>query len=388
MDKKIIYLDHAATTYTDPEVVRAIEPYFTEKFYNPSSLYTPARDVAHAVKHARSTIAKWIRANNDREIIFTASGSEGDNAAIFGIANANRDKGRHIITSAVEHPAVLETVEGMKRFGFDHTILPVDKFGMVDPNTVRDAIRDDTVLITIMLANNEVGTIQPIKEIGRIARERGVYFHTDAVQAVGSVPIDVHEMNLDALTMAAHKLYGPKGVGALYLRDGVAFDSLIKGGHQENGKRAGTHNNPGIVGLAKAVDLAYSNMQENNERIIRLREKLINNILENIPDVILNGHPTKRLPNNTNFCFKYIDSEAILLHLDMLGVCASSGSACSSGTGDPSVVLKAMGIPPEVARGSLRMTLGKDTTDDEIDFVIKNLIGIVGKLRDMSPLVD
>lgn len=388
MDKKIIYLDHAATTYTDPEVFRAIEPYFTDKFYNPSSLYSPARDVAHAIISARITIAKWIGANIDREIIFTASGSEGDNAVIFGIAYANRDKGRHIITSAVEHPAVLEAVAGMERFGFEYTILPVDKFGMVDPETVKDAIRDDTVLITIMLANNEVGTIQPIKEIGKIARERGVYFHTDAVQAVGSVPIDVQEMNVSALTMAAHKLYGPKGVGAIYLRDGIPFDSFIKGGHQESGKRAGTHNNPGIVGLAKAVELAYSKIEENNERIIRLREKLIKNVLENIPDVILNGHPTKRLPNNTNFCFKYIDSEAILLHLDMLGVCASSGSACSSGMEDSSLVLKAMGIPPEIARGSLRMTLGKDTTDEEIDFVVEKLIDIVGKLREMSPLVD
>jgi len=388
MDKKIIYLDHAATTYTDPEVLKAIEPYFTEKFYNPSSLYTPARAVANAIKSSRETIARWIGAKYDREIIFTASGSEGDNAAIFGIAFACRDRGRHIITSAVEHPAVLKTVIGMERFGFDYTILPVDKFGMVNTEDVREAIRDDTVLITIMLANNEVGTIQPIKKIGEIARERGIYFHTDAVQAVGSVPINVQEMNVDALTMAAHKLYGPKGVGALYLREGVPFDRFIKGGHQENGKRAGTHNNPGIVGLAKAVDLACTNMEENNRRIIKLRDKLINNIMEKIPHVILNGHPTKRLPNNTNFCFKYIDSEAILLQLDMLGVCASSGSACSSGDEEPSPVLKAMGVPPEIARGSLRLTLGKGTTDEEIDFVSEKLVGIVEKLREMSPLSD
>ena len=388
MDKKIIYLDHSATTYTDPEVLKAMEPYFTEKFYNPSSLYTPAREVAKAINDARKTIAKWIGAKSEQEIIFTSSGSEGDNMAIFGIAFANRDKGKHIITTAIEHPAIINTVKQMEKFGFDYTIVPVDKFGMVDLEQLENAIREDTVLVTVMFANNEVGTIQPIAKIGEICRSKGIYFHTDAVQAVGSVPINVEEMKIDALSMAAHKFYGPKGVGALYLRKGVPFETFMQGGHQEMGRRAGTHNNPGIIGIGKAVDLACSNMEENNKRIIRLRNKLIKGVLENIPDSTLNGHPTNRLPNNTNFRFKYIESEAILLHLDMLGVCASSGSACSSGSDHPSHVLEAMGIPAEFARSSLRMTLGKGTTEEEIDFVLEKLKSIILKLREMSPLVN
>jgi len=369
MEKRIIYLDHAATTYTDPEVVKAMEPYQTRKFFNPSSLYAPAGEVASAINEARRTIAKWIGAKKESEIIFTSSGSEGDNMIIFGIPFANRDKGKHIITSSVEHPAVLNSVEGMERFGFEYTIVPVDKYGVIDMEALENAIRDDTVLITVMLANNEVGTIEPIERISKIARERGIYFHTDAV-------------------MAGRKFYGPKGVGAVYLRDGIPFESLIKGGHQERGRRAGTHNNPGIIGLAKAIDLACSNMEENNKRITALRDRLIKGILEQIPETTLNGHPTNRLPNNANFIFKYIESEALLLHLDMLGICASSGSACSSGSEDPSPVLAAMGVPPERARGSLRITLGKGTTPEEIDFVLEKLPAIVGNLRKMSPLAD
>ncbi|MCE1248595.1 MAG: cysteine desulfurase NifS [Firmicutes bacterium] len=388
MERKITYLDHAATTYVDPIVVKAMDPYFTDKFYNPSSLYTPARELASMVSDARKTVAKWINARNDTEIIFTGSGSEGDNTAIFGIAFANRHKGRHIITSPIEHPAVLETVEGMERFGFEHTIVPVDKSGILDLDELRKAIRPDTVLITVMFANNEIGSIQPVAEIGRIAREKGIFFHTDAVQAAGSLPIDVQEMNIDSLTIAAHKFYGPKGVGALYIRDGVPFERFMLGGHQERGRRAGTHNNAGIAGLAAALDLACSKMEENNKKIIYLREKLVKGIMENIPDVIYNGHPEKRLPNNTNFCFKFIESEAILLHLDMLGICASSGSACSSGSEDPSHVLAAIGLTPDIARGSIRMTLGRENTEEEIDFVIERMKKVIENLRMMSPLVN
>jgi cysteine desulfurase len=388
MERKITYLDHAATTYIDPLVLKAMEPYFTEKFYNPSSLYTPAREVADMVGNARRTVAKWIGAKKDTEIIFTGSGSEGDNTAIFGIAYANRHKGKHIITSPIEHPAVLETVESMERFGFDYTIVPVDNFGILDLEELKKAIRPDTVLITIMFANNEIGSVQPIAEIGRIAREKGIFFHTDAVQAAGSLPIDVEAMNIDALTIAAHKLYGPKGVGALYLREGVPCERFIFGGHQERGRRAGTHNNPGIAGLAAALDLACGKMEENNKKIICMREKLVKGIMETIPDVIYNGHPEKRLPNNTNFCFKFIESEAILLHLDMLGICASSGSACSSGSEDPSHVLAAIGLTPDIARGSIRMTLGKENTEEEIDFVLEKLRKVIGNLRMMSPLVN
>lgn len=389
MEKNIIYLDHAATTYTDPEVFEAMKPYFMDKFYNPSSLYTPARDVANAVGEARRTVARWIGAEKETEIIFTGSGSEGDNMLITGIALAAREqgKGNHIITTPIEHEAVLQTLEGLEKFGFEHTLVPVDKFGMLEMDKLKEAVRDDTVLITIMFANNEVGTIQPIAEIGKFAREKGICFHTDAVQAVGSVPINVREMNIDALTMAAHKFYGPKGVGAVYLREEVPYRSFIRGGSQEAGRRAGTHNNPGIVGLAKALDLACSNMEEVSGRITGLRQKLVKGIQENIPDVIFNGHPTKRLPNNANFAFRFIESEAILLRLDLLGICASSGSACSAGSDAPSHVLEAMGLTPDIARGSLRMTLGKGTTDEQIDFVLESLVKIISDLRAMSPLV-
>lgn len=387
MEKKIIYLDHAATTYTDPEVLAAMKPYFTDKYFNPSSSYSPARDCAKAVFESRKTVAEILNAEEPEEIIFTSGGTESDNLAIFGIAVANQDRGRHIITSAVEHHAVLHAVEAMEKLGFDYTIVPVDKFGMIDLDQLEKSIRDDTVLISVMYANNEVGTVQPIEKIGEMARERGIYFHADAVQAVGSLPLDVKKLNVDALSISGHKFYGPKGVGALYLKKGVKIEPHMKGGSQEFGKRSGTHNTPGIVGLAHAMKIAVARSQEHNAKITMLRDKLLKSVLDNIPDTLYNGHPEKRLPNNLNFCFKYVDSEAILIHLDMLGICASAGSACAAGSEDPSHVLKAMGIPPEVARGSVRFTLGKDTTEDEIDFVSRHLIEILEKIRKMSPMV-
>ncbi len=382
----IIYLDHAATTYTDPEVLEAMLPYFTDKFYNPSSFYSPARECSAAIDEAREKMAKILGADDPDEIIFTGGGSESDNLAIYGICMANADRGKHIISIPIEHHAVLHPLEEMKRLGFEYTLVPVDEYGMVRVEDVERAIRDDTVLITIMYANNEVGTIQPIEEIGRLAKERGIFFHTDAVQACGALPIDVKKLNVDALSISAHKFYGPKGVGALYLRKGVKIRAHISGGGQEKGRRAGTHNTPGIVGLAKALEIAYKNLEENNERISHLRNKLVKRITEEIPDVLFNGHPTHRLPNNASFCFKYIDSEAILLHLNLEGICVSSGSACSTGSDAPSHVLSAMGIPPEVARGSIRMTLGKGTTEEEIDRTIEVTKNVVEKLRAMSPI--
>ena len=386
MNLKPIYMDHAATTYTDPEVLEAMKPYFTEKFFNPSSLYSPARGCAAVVSEARKTVAKWLNAQDYREIIFTGGGSESDNLAIYGIAMANRDRGRHVITIPIEHHAVLHTVEGMGLHGFEHTLVPVDRFGVIDLDALEKAIREDTVLISVMMANNEVGTIQPIAEIGKIARKHGIFFHTDAVQAAGSLAIDVQKMNVDALSMSAHKFYGPKGVGALYLRKGIKVEPHLKGGAQEGNLRAGTLNVPGIVGLAKALDLAYSNMEETNRRITALRDKLVEEVTKRIPDVIYNGHPTRRLPNNTNFSFRFVESEAILLHLDMMGICVSSGSACSAGSDNPSHVLEAMGIKAQDARGSVRLTLGKGTTESEVEFVSQTLEKVLANLRKMSPL--
>lgn len=387
MNFKPIYLDHAATTYVDPVVKEAMEPFFYDKCFNPSSVYTVARECANYMTEARANVAKWINAEDPNEIIFTSGGSESDNMAVYGISMAYRHKGRHIITTPIEHHAVLHAVEGMEIHGFDHSLVPVDEYGIVDLEELKKAIREDTVLVSVMMANNEVGAIEPIKEIGKICREKGVIFHTDAVQAVGALPIDVQEMNIDALSMSAHKFYGPKGVGVFYLRNGVKMIPLIRGGSQEKGRRAGTHNTAGIVGLGKAIDLACSQMKENNRRITRLRDKLIKGITERLPDVKLNGHPTKRLPNNANFIFKYIESEAVLLHLNTMGICASAGSACSSESEDPSHVLKAMGVPASEARGSLRLTLGKGTTEKEIDFTIDAVVKVVENLRKMSPLI-
>ena len=386
--RKVIYLDHAATTAVDPRVMEAMLPYWTERYGNASSIYSLGREAAKAMEEARKTVAGILNCE-PKEIIFTSCGSESDNLAIRGVAFAqqHRGKGNHIITSSIEHHAIGHTCEQLEKyFGFEVTYLPVDKYAMVDPEDVRRAIRDDTVLISVMAANNEVGTIQPIAEIGRIAHEHGIPFHTDAVQAGGTLPLDVEELHVDLLSLSAHKFYGPKGVGVLYVRKGIPLLPIQTGGGHERQRRAGTENVAGIVGLATALKLAYDHADENNARITALRERLIQGILECIPEVQLTGHPTQRLPNNASFAFKYIEGESILLNLDMLGICASSGSACTSASLEPSHVLLAMGIPAEEAHGSLRLTLGNENTVEDVDYVLEVLPGIVEKLRMMSPL--
>ncbi|HQQ40660.1 MAG TPA: cysteine desulfurase NifS [Clostridia bacterium] len=381
-----VYLDNAATTMVRQEVLDAMIPAFTTYYGNPSSLHEFARDAGKLVDEARAKVANAIGAKPD-EIVFTGGGSESDNMVLRGVAAANKKKGKHIITSAVEHHAVLYTLQAMEREGVaELTILPVDEYGLVTPEQVKDAIRDDTVLVSIMFANNEVGTIMPVAEIGKICREKGVLFHTDAVQAVGHVPINVSEMNIDMLSMSAHKLHGPKGVGALYIKKGVRVPALIIGGGQEKKRRAGTENVPGIVGMGRALELAVEHMEANALRVGALRDKLMKAIPAAIPEVKLNGHPTKRLPNNVNFSIRYIEGESILLMLDINGIAASSGSACTSGSLDPSHVLLAMGLPHEIAHGSLRLTLSEFTTEQEIDYVLDLLPQIVQRLRDMSPL--
>ncbi len=381
-----VYLDNAATTMVRQEVLDAMIPAFTTYYGNPSSLHEFARDAGKLVDEARAKVAAAIGAKPD-EIVFTGGGSESDNMVLRGVAAANKKKGKHIITSAVEHHAVLYTLQAMEREGVaELTILPVDEYGLVTPEQVRDAIRNDTVLVSIMFANNEVGTIMPVAEIGKVCREKGVLFHTDAVQAVGHVPINVSEMNIDMLSMSAHKFHGPKGIGALYIKKGVRVPALIIGGGQEKKRRAGTENVPGIVGMGRALELAIEHMEANALRVGALRDKLMKGIPEAIPDVKLNGHPTKRLPNNVNFSIRYIEGESILLMLDINGIAASSGSACTSGSLDPSHVLLAMGLPHEVAHGSLRLTLSEFTTEQEIDYVLDLLPQIVQRLRDMSPL--
>jgi len=385
---KVIYLDHAATTAVDPRVVEAMQPYWTERYGNASSIYSLGREAAQAIASARATVADILHCE-PKEIIFTSCGSESDNLALRGVAFArrHRGKGNHIITSSIEHHAVGHTCEQLEKyFDFEVTYLPVDEYAMVDPDEVRRAIRDDTVLISVMTANNEVGTIQPIAEIGRIARERGIPFHTDAVQAGGTLPLDVNELHVDLLSLSAHKFYGPKGVGVLYVRKGTPLLPMQTGGAHERKRRAGTENVAGIVGLATALKLAYDHAAENNARIAALRERLIQGVLESIPDARLTGHPTQRLPNNASFVFNYIEGESILINLDLLGICASSGSACTSASLEPSHVLLAMGIPAEVAHGSLRLTLGRENTEGDVDYVLQVLPGIVEKLRMMSPL--
>jgi cysteine desulfurase len=368
------------------EVVDAMIPAFTTYYGNPSSLHEYAREADKLVDAARETVAGVIGAKPD-EIVFTGGGSESDNMVLRGVAAAKRKKGKHIITSAVEHHAVLYTLQAMEREGIaDLTILPVDEYGLVTADQVKEAIREDTILVSIMFANNEVGTIMPIAEIGAVCRDAGVWFHTDAVQATGHVPIDVNEMHIDMLSMSAHKFHGPKGVGALFIRKGIRIPSLIIGGGQEKRRRAGTENVPGIVGMGKAIELAAGHMEENAKSIGALRDKLIAGIPAVIADVKLNGHPTKRLPNNVNFSIRYIEGESILLMLDINGVAASSGSACTSGSLDPSHVLLAMGLTHEVAHGSLRLTMSEFTTEQEIDYVLDILPQIVQRLRDMSPL--
>lgn len=381
-----VYLDNAATTMVRQEVVDAMIPAFTTYYGNPSSLHEYAREAEQLLDQARKDVAAVIGAKPD-EIVFTGGGSESDNMALRGAVSANKKKGKHVITSAVEHHAVLYTLQAMEREGLiELTILPVDEYAMVSADSVAAALRDDTVLVSIMYANNEVGTINPIAEIGKVCRDKGVLFHTDAVQAAGHVPVDVVSMHIDLMAISAHKFHGPKGVGVLYIRKGVRIPSLIIGGGQEKKRRAGTENVPGIVGLATALKLANEHMAENAVRVGALRDQLLKGIAARIPDVKLNGHPTMRLPNNVNYSIRYIEGESILLMLDINGIAASSGSACTSGSLDPSHVLLAMGLPHEIAHGSLRLTLSEFTTEKEIDYVLDILPQIIQRLRDMSPL--
>lgn len=382
--EKNVYLDHAATTYVKKEVLDEMMPFFTQSFGNPSSIYKLGQENKRAVDLAKERIAKAIGATPN-EIYFTAGGCEADNWVIKGIAFANMNKGNHIITTSIEHPAIINSCKFLEKHGFEVTLLGVDENGQVRLDELENAIKDNTILISVMFANNEIGTIQPIKEIAEIAKKHNVYFHTDAVQAVGSLRIDVKDLGIDMLSMSGHKFYGPKGIGALYIKKGTKIDSLIHGGGQEQGKRAGTENVPAIVGMGKAIELAYENFDENTNRIIALREKLINGVLNNIPHVRLNGHRTKRLPGNTNFSFSFIEGESLLLMLNMKGVFGSSGSACSSGTIDPSHVLLSLGLDQGTAHGSLRLTLGAETKEEDIEYVLGILPGIVEKLREMSP---
>lgn len=387
MGEKFIYLDHSATTYVKPEVLEAMMPYFTEKFGNASSIYSLGRESKKAVEESRERVAAAIGAQA-KEIFFTGSGTEADNWAIKGVAYANKAKGNHIITTAIEHHAVLNTCQYLENEGFEVTYLPVDENGLVTPTQVREAIKPNTILITIMFANNEIGTIQPIAEIGKIAKEKGVYFHTDAVQAVGNIPINVLDMNIDLLSISSHKFYGPKGVGTLYVRKGVKITSFLHGGHQERGRRASTENVAAIVGLGKAIEIAVKNIHEYNKKLLSLRERTIEEITKRIPFIKLNGDRHQRLPGNVNFSFEFIEGESLLLMLDMKGIAASSGSACTSGSLDPSHVLLAIGLPHEIAHGSLRLTFGEDNTQEDVDYLMEVLPMIVERLREMSPLYE
>ncbi len=381
-----IYLDHAATTPTHPEVVEAMLPFFTDAFGNPSSIHSQGQEAKGAIEGARIKVAELIGARSE-EIIFTSGGTEADNFALKGVAYANEHKGNHIITTPIEHHAVMEACKFLERRGFRITYLPVDEHGLVDPQDVRKAITDNTILISVMHASNEVGTIEPVEEIGKIAREAGVYFHTDAVQTVGHIPVNVDKLKVDLLSISGHKLYGPKGVGALYVRKGTRLVSLMHGGEQEKRRRAGTENVPAIVGLGKAVGLAGREIDKEAERLAYLRDKLIKGLGEKIDHIRLNGHPTRRLPNNVNVSVDFVEGESMLLNLDLEGICASTGSACSSAILEPSHVLLALGLPPEQAHGSLRFTLGRENTEADIERVLEVLPEIVTKLRAMSPLL-
>ena len=383
---KTVYLDYAATTPVHPDVLKAMLPYFNEYFGNPSTIYACGQTARGAMEEARESVAALIGCQPE-EIVFTGGGSEADNYAIKGTAFASESKGKHIITSAIEHHAVLNTCKFLEERGFSVTYLPVDRYGLVDPDAVKKAITPGTILVSIMHANNEVGTIEPIEEISRITREAGVLFHTDAVQTAGHIPVDVNELGADFLAMAAHKLYGPKGVGALYIRKGLNPVSFIHGGEQERGRRAGTENVAGIVGFGKAAELARKELSEEATRQTGLRDKFIAGLAGRLDHIRLNGHPTKRLPNNVNISVEYVEGESICLNLDLAGICASSGSACSTGSLEASHVLLAMDVPPEIARGSLRFTLGKWTTDEDIIRVFEVLTPIVARLRAMSPLL-
>lgn len=381
------YFDNAATTPVRPEVAEAVLPYFTESYGNPSSIYKIAQKNKIAVEQGREQVANAIGANTN-EIYFTAGGSEADNWAIKGVAESYASKGKHIITSAIEHHAVLHTCEYLETKGYEVTYLPVDEYGKIRLEDLKNAIRKDTILISIMFANNEIGTIQPVAEIGKIAHENGILFHTDAVQAVGHVAIDVQAMNIDMLSMSGHKFYGPKGIGALYIKKGIKLNPLIHGGAQERRRRAGTENVPGIVGIGVAAELATKELPTEVPRLTALRDKLIKGILDKVPYARLNGHPTDRLPGNANISFEFIEGESILLLLDYKNICASSGSACTSGSLDPSHVLLAIGLPHEKAHGSVRLSMGHFTTEEQVDYVIQELPPIIERLRQMSPLYE
>lgn len=385
--KKVIYLDNAATTKTRPEVVEAMLPYFTELYGNPSSVYEFATPSKQAVAAARETIAASIGAKTN-EIYFTAGGSEADNWALKATAEAYRDKGNHIITSKIEHHAVLHTCEYLEKNGFEVTYLDVDENGVVKLEELKKAIRPTTILISIMFANNEIGTVQPVKEIGAIAKEHGILFHTDAVQAYGHLPVDVDDCQIDMLSASGHKINGPKGIGFLYIRTGVKIRSFVHGGAQERKRRAGTENVTGIVGFGKAAEIAMETMEERRKKEAGLRDYLIEKVMKEIPYTRLNGHRTDRLPNNANFAFQFIEGESLLIMLDGKGICGSSGSACTSGSLDPSHVLLAIGLPHEIAHGSLRLTMSEENTIEEMDFVVESLKAIVERLRNMSPLYE
>lgn len=387
MDNQIIYMDNAATTPVRPEVLEAMLPYFTEKFGNPSSIYSISAATKKAVTDARELLAGTIHTTAEN-IYFTAGGSESDNWALKAAAEAYEQKGKHIITTKIEHHAILHTCEYLEQKGFEVTYLDVDEKGLVDLETLEKAIRPDTILISIMFANNEIGTIEPVAEIGRIAHEHGVLFHTDAVQAYTQVPIDVEAMNIDMLSASAHKIHGPKGIGFLYIRRGVKIRSFVHGGAQERRRRAGTENVPGIIGFAKAAEVATKNMEEITGKERKVRDYLIARIEKEIPYARLNGDREKRLPNNVNFCFRFIEGESMLIMLDGKGICASSGSACTSGSLDPSHVLLAIGLPHEIAHGSLRLSISDETTTEEADFVVDELKKIIERLRSMSPLYE
>ncbi|OGO82763.1 MAG: cysteine desulfurase NifS [Clostridiales bacterium GWD2_32_19] len=381
----VIYLDNSATTPVKKEVIDEMIPYFTEFYGNPSSLYKLSRDTKRKLEDARERVATLLGADKD-EIYFTASGTESDNWAIKQMARVNKKKGNHIITTKIEHHAVLHACEEMEKEGFEVTYLDVDSEGKISLDDLKESIKDTTVLITIMYANNEIGVIMPIAEIGKIAREKGIAFHTDAVQAVGKLTIDVKKENIDMLSLSGHKFNGPKGIGALYVRKGIRINSFMHGGGQERGKRAGTENVPGIIGLTKAFEVSTENREEKNKKVVELRDYLIERVLGEIQYSRLNGHRTDRLPNNANFCFRFIEGESLLLALDNFGICASSGSACTSGSLDPSHVLLAIGLPHEIAHGSLRLSLSDETTKEELDFTVEKLKTVVERLRDMSPL--
>lgn len=380
-----VYLDNAATTALAPQVLEAMLPYFTQHYGNPSSVHAFGREAKQGLDKARDQVAKALNCEPS-EVIFTGCGTESDNTVLLGVAQRYGNKGKHIITTNVEHHAILHTCEYLEKQGYEVTYLPVDADGLVTAEQVAAAIRPDTILVSIMFANNEVGTIMPIQQIGAVCKEKGVLFHTDAVQAVGHIPVDVQAMHIDMLSLSAHKFHGPKGVGALYCRKGIRLPSYIMGGAQEKGRRAGTENVAGIVGLGAAIELATEKLEENRAKMTALRDRLMTGIQARISEVKLNGHPTNRLPNNVNFSFKYIEGESILLMLDMNGIAASSGSACTSGSLDPSHVLLALGLPHEIAHGSVRLTLGDETTAEDIDYTIDVLEKTVTRLRAMSPL--